>query len=215
MRSEPLTRACLWALVIVAIIGTACASGGGGVILTPDQVAALRMEYSGNWVLDETGSSPKSTSVSGPTRETVTAVVPAQDLERFRRELEAEARTQAIRAATLQILHRRPGTLSIQVEGEELVYNPTPGTRIALPLDGGTVSDFEGESSIRTRLILDGPGLDIEHTVDSEGQINAVLEIVGGRLKITRTMQIVGETIAPIVLVYDREGAGGGGPLKG
>ena len=48
-----------------------------------------------------------------------------------------------------------------------------------------------------------------EHTanvVGSEGQVNAVLEVVNGRLRMTRTMRIFGETVAPLVLWYDREG---------
>ena len=38
------------------------------------------------------------------------------------------------------------------------------------------------------------------------GQVREVLEVVDGRLKMTRTIRVLGETVVPLVLVYDREG---------
>ncbi len=59
---------------------------------------------------------------------------------------------------------------------------------------------------MRTRAFWDGPRLGVEHMVGSDGRVRVVLEIVEGRLEMTRTTGLMGERVAPIVLVYDREG---------
>ena len=50
----------------------------------------------------------------------------------------------------------------------------------------------------------EGPRLGLRHMVGAEGQVRVVLEIVDGQLRMTRTIRIGGEAVAPIVLVYDR-----------
>ncbi len=103
-------------------------------------------------------------------------------------------------------MRRRPEALAIGVQGEELAYVPTPGEGITLPLNGGWVSQTGGEHRVRTRAFWDGPRLGVEHMVGSDGRVRVVLEIVEGRLEMTRTIRFVGERVAPMVLVYDREG---------
>lgn len=190
----------------VAIVA-GCASGGGGrAVMTRAEIDALLAEYAGSWVLDESGSSPQI-SIPGLPDKTVTAVVSGQDIERYRQELEADLRQQsALREATFGVLMRRPGTLVLQAAGEQLVYAPTPGERLTLPLNGGSVSQLEGAYTIRTQVVWEGPRLGLRHMVGVEGQIRVVLEIADGQLRMTRTLRIGGEAVAPIVLVYDRGG---------
>lgn len=193
------------ALVAVAVAGAACASGGGRPAMTEAEAEALLTDYAGSWVLDESGSSPQIPVPDGPGNMTVTAVVAAQDIERLRREVESRTESAGLRAATVKVLARRPGTLELRTEGTQLVYSPTPGRRISLPVDGGSITEPGLEGRIRVGISWDGPGLEIEYLVGSEGEVHAVLEIVNGRLRMTRTMRVFGETVAPLVLWYDRE----------
>ena len=191
------------ALVTVAVAGAACASGGGRVVMTEAEAESLLRDYTGIWVLDESGSSPQISAPRPPRDQSVT--VSSQDRERVLRELEAEQRAAVVRHNTLVVLRRRPGTLELRADGLRLAYEPSSGRRISLPVDGGSIAEPGGGESISTRIFRDGPGLGIEYMVGSEGQVHEVLEIVNGRLRMTRTMRVFGETVAPLVLWYDRE----------
>ena len=190
------------ALVGVVAMAVACASGGGSARMTVAEAEALVADYAGRWVLDESGSSPQIAMPRGFTGET-TVVVSSQDREQVRREMETE---ESIRKATFEVLRRRPSTLALRVEGDQLVYSPQPGESIALPMDGGSISQLGGERHIRTRVFWQVGRLGLEHAVGSEGQVREVLEIIDGRLEMTRTIRVQGETVPPLVLVYDREG---------
>ncbi|WP_419947465.1 hypothetical protein [Candidatus Palauibacter sp.] len=193
-------------VVAVAAIGAACASGGGGrAVMTPAEIDALLAEYAGNWVLDESASSPQVT-IPRPEIRTETRVVRADQLDDLRREAEEGRRLIAIRQATFELLRRRPETLLLGVQEDELVYIPTPGKSITLPLNGERVSQTGGEHRVRSRVFWDGPRLGVEHMVGSDGRVRLVLEIVEGRLEMTRTIRFTGQRVAPIVLVYVREG---------
>ena len=193
------------ALVAVVVAVAGCASGGGRVVMTEAEIGARLTEYAGHWVLDESGSSPQISAPQPPRDQSVTVTVSSQDRERVLRELEAELKAAADRYNTLVVLRRRPGTLGLRADGMRLIYDPTPGRRISLPVDGGSIAEPGGGEPIRTRIFWDGTGLGIEHVVGLEGQVHAVLEIVDGRLRMTRTMRIFGETVAPLVLWYDRD----------
>ena len=193
------------ALVGVAAMVVACASGGGSARMTVAEAEALLADYAGRWVLDESSSSPQMAIPRGGIEKTV--VASRQDVERMLRELEAEQRSRnRSRNATFEVLRRRPSTLALRVEGDQLVYSPMPGESIALPINGGSISQPGGEHRIRTRVFWQGGRLGLQHEVGSEGQVREVLEVVDGRLKMTRTIRVLGETVVPLVLVYDREG---------
>ena len=193
-------------LVAVAAIGTACASGGGGqAVMTRAEIDALLAGYAGNWVLDGSASSPPVT-IPRPETRTETRVVRADQLDDLRREAEEGQRLMAIRQATFKVLRRRPEALVLGVQGDELVYSPTPGERIKLPLNGGWVSQTGGEHRVRTRVFRDGPRLGVEHMVGSDGRVSVVLEIVEGRLEMTRTMLFVRGRVAPMVLINGASG---------
>ena len=198
------------ALFAVAVAGAACASGGSRVAMTETEAEARLAPYAGRWVLDESGSSPQI-SAPHPPREQASVVVSSQDRERVLRELEAEMQAAADRYNALTVLRQRPETLGLRADGTRLIYDPTPGQRIFLPVDGASIAEPGGREPIRTRIFWDGPGLGIEYAVGSEGEVRAVLEIVNGRLRMTRTIRIFGETVAPLVLWYDREAGGESG----
>ena len=196
-------------VVAVAAIGAACASGGGGwAVMTRAEIDAMLARYAGHWALDESASSPQVT-VPEPEARIGTRVVRADQLDDLRREAEEGQRLMAIRQATFELLRRRPEALVLGVQGDELVYHPTPGERIKLLLNGGWISQVGGEHRVRTRVFRDGPRLGLEHMVGSDGRVSVVLEIVEGRLEMTRTMLFVSGRVAPMVLVYEREGTSG------
>lgn len=113
--------------------------------------------------------------------------------------------TENARQAAFRVLRRRPKTLALRVDGSELVYAPTPGQSIAVPINGGSSTQYEERQLVRTRVRWDGVKLEFEHQVGSDGQVREVLEVVDGRLQMTRTIRVAGETAPPLVLVYDRE----------
>ena len=192
--------------IALAVIAAGCASGGAPAP-TPEERDALLARYAGDWVLDEEGSSPQIgiPRPPGPRRETM--AVAAGDIERVRRELEAELqRTMALRNATFGVLRVRPARLSLRVAGDHLVYTPAPGPVLTLPLNGSSVGRVAGELQVRTQVAWDGPRLALQHLVASDDRVTVVLEIVDGRLQMIRTVRLSGEAVAPIVLVYDRAG---------
>ena len=194
-------------VVAVAAIGAGCVSGGGGqrAVMTQAEIDLLLAEYVGIWTLDESASSPQVT-IPRPETRTETRVVRADQLDDLRREAEEGRRLMAVRQATFELLLRRPESLALGVQGEGLVSISTPGESITLPVNGGWVSRSGGVHRVRTRAFCDGPRLGMEHVVGSEGRVSVVLEVVEGRLEMTRTFRLGGERVAPIVLVYVREG---------
>ncbi len=194
------------ALVAMAVAGVGCASGGGGqTVMTRAEIDALLAGYTGSWALDESGSSPP-VSVPRPETRRETRVVRADQLDDLRRQAEEGQRLMAVRRATFELLRRRPEALALGVQGDEVVYATTPGESIALPLNGGWISQTGGEHRVRTRAFWDGPRLGVEHVVGSDGRVRVVMEVVEGRLEMTRTVRFAGERVAPMVLVYDRQG---------
>ena len=58
-------RAFRWGIVIVAVIGIACASGGGGTDMPVAEARELLMAYAGQWELDPS-SAPTQRARIGP-----------------------------------------------------------------------------------------------------------------------------------------------------
>lgn len=194
---------------------TACASGGGG----PPQVTVAEAEaigalFGGRWVLDESGSSPQISTPRPAAPQTFTVVVSSSGRGQIPAGVRAAAEAEAVRQAAFSVLRRRPRTLDLGVDGARLVYAPAPGSRITLPINGGSRTQYEDGEVVRTRVRWDGVKLQFEHQVRSDGLIGEVLELVGGRLQMTRTIRVAGETVAPLVLLYDREGSGAGDPAN-
>ena len=196
------------ALVGVAAMAVACASGGGGVpSVTGAEVEALAALFGGRWELDESSSSSQI-RVPRADPETITIVVSSTGRGRVPPDVAAGQRSPAARQAAFEVLRRRPRTLALQVDGAELVYAPTPGQSLAIPINGGSSTQFEGGQLVRTRVLWDGVKLEFEHAVGSDGRVREVLELVDGRLEMTRTIRVSSETVPPLVLVYDRDRGG-------
>lgn len=194
--------------IALAVIVTGCASGGGAPAPSPEERDALLARYAGEWVLDEAASSPQM-SIPRPDMGRETRIVSSDEIADLRREIEEGNKLLAIRHATYQLLRRRPNVLSLAVPGDELVYVTPSAEDLRLPLGGGWVVRTEEQRRIRSRVFWEGPRIGLEHVVDSEGRVRVVLEIVEGRLEMTRTMRFGNEGIAPLVPVYGRRGAGG------
>ena len=117
-------RTFLWAMVIMAVISTACASGGGGTNMPVEEVRELLTAYAGQWELDQSSAPsqrarlepPPTISVEGSNRASVRA--------QARREAEAAQRLMAIQQETFRIFNFYPRTLVLQVDGDSLAYRP-------------------------------------------------------------------------------------------
>lgn len=192
------------AMVILAFAGAGCASGGGGrAVMTRAEIDALLAGYAGSWVLDESASSPQVT-IPRPEIRRESVTVRADQLDDLRRQAEEGQRLVAVRQAAFELLRRRPEALVLGVQVDGMVYAPTPGESVTLPLNGAWISQTGGEHRVRTRVFWEGPRLGVEHMVGSDGRVSVVLEVVEGRLEMTRTIRFMGERVAPMVLVYER-----------
>ncbi len=193
-------------LAALAVLAAACASGGGGVRqLTEAEAEVMGAFFGGTWVLDESGSSPQI-AAPRPKEQTFTVVVSSADRGRVPPEVQEAVEAEEVRQAAFLVLRWRPKTLVLRVDGSELAYAPTPGQSIAIPINGGSTTQYEDRHLVRTRVRWDGFKLEFDHQVGPDGRIGEVLEVVDARLRMTRTIRVAGETVPPLVLWYDREG---------
>ena len=167
--------------------------------------------YAGDWRLNASASSGSDHLLLGPIRvmESEAECVSADDLNPLRTEVEEANKVAVIRMATIDLLRYRPGKLSLGVEDGHLIYSPTPGLRLLLPLDGKPVSyrmgRMEAMQSVVTQLSWAGSQPAIVHKVVPDGHVHEVFEIVDAQLRITRTGRTSREEFQEVVLVYDRE----------
>ena len=190
------------ALAGTVVLAAACASGGGRPAMTAAEAEALLGDYSGIWVLDQSGSSPPTdnpVSEARPGRQVISSGNRTVILEEGSESL----RSSAIRHAMFEVLRGRPETLSLRVDGITLVYTPSPGQSIEMPMSGGSASRTVRGQIVRTRLFMEEGRLGFEHALDVGRLVQEVLEIVEGRLKITRTI-VRDRDVDPVVLVFDR-----------
>lgn len=198
------------ALAGTATLTVACASGGRAPPVTGPEAEALFAALSGQWVLDERESSSPMDVPSAPRVETGSFTIvrgPGGSGQVFGDVGDIEA-SLADRENTLEVLARRPVTLVLRVDGEQVVYTPTPGTSVTVLMNGTPATQFEGGHRVQTRTIWDDGKLGLEHTVNPDDRVREILEIVDGRLKMTRTIRVFGEASVPLplVLVYSRDG---------
>ena len=196
------------ALAGVTVLMTACASSGRAAPVTGPEAEALFTALTGRWVLDERESSSPMDVPSAPEVQTESFVVarrpgePAQVIG----DVSAIVSSLANREKALEVLARWPATLVLRVDGVQLVYVPAPGDSVTVPMNGDAITQFEGEHRVQTRVVWDDGKLGLEHSVDSEAWVREVLEVVDGRLMMTRTMRVLGDanSPSPLVLVYSR-----------
>ena len=204
-----MTRSVL--LAILAIGGmalAACASGGGASPRTGPAAEALFAGLTGTWVLDKTSSrTPRFQLRSGPRVGPV-----AGDVEQARREAarmaEEEGRRMMAVLEPVYTVFPLPSTLILRMDEERLVFVPTPGHSLELPMSGEWIEQTLGGHSIRTRVDWEGDRLALELQPRSGGQVRVILGIEEGRLQIAVRIRVLRTTAPPWVLVYDRDEGG-------
>lgn len=191
----------------LAVCLSACASGGGGAAVTGADAAELFATFSGRWELDESSSSAQiPNQLEGMKDETPVADIArneSREMRRYRRMVESRRMSVSEMRATIEVLRRRPETLLLRADETELGYTPIPGNSIVLPMDGTEVEVREGEFRIRTRLSWEGRVLQIDYNVVSGGRIREMIEVIGDRMIMTRSITASGRG-EPLVLAYDR-----------
>lgn len=201
----------LGGLVLAGVAGmtVGCASSGRASPVTGPAAEALFVALTGRWVLDERASSPPMNiaSTADPGDESFTIIKGPGGSGQIIGAPGAGSNSLAGRENTLEVLARRPVTLVLRVDGGELVYTPTPGQSVTVPMSGGSITQFEGEHRVLTRIVWDDDQLGLEHTVNPDDRIRVVMEVVDGRLRMTRTLRIFGAADAslPLVLVFSRD----------
>ena len=132
---------------------TACASGAGGgpPQVTVAEAEALGALFGGRWVLDESASSPQISNPRPAAPQTFTVVVSSSGRGQIPPEVLAAQETEALRQAAFNVLRRRLRTLDLRVDGTDLVYAPAPGSRIALPINGESRTQYEDGPAVRSR----------------------------------------------------------------
>ena len=194
------------ALAVMAVLTAACASGGGAPPLTGAEATALFADLTGVWVLDDSGSSPQ---IETATRREVTGFVKTSTRAGSHTSGATEQiASPGVMEATFEVLRRRPEVLTLVVDSVKLLYMPLSGQNIVVPMNGGWTAQIEGEWEVRTRVLWDDGKLGLEHEVGAGAWVTEVLEVVDGRLQVTRAIHHVREAI-PLVLIYDRDEGGG------
>lgn len=175
------------ALAAMVVFTSACASGGEApAVIGPEAEAALAV-LAGDWVLNE--------SISTPQIEMPPVTTSSAGASPF----QAAARRQA----AFTVFMDRPGGLTLRVDGGRLAYSPSAGEGMEVPTDGNAVSRHVNRQIVRTRLFWEEGRLGLDHGVDV-WRIRETLDLVDGRLEVTRTIRITGRTWPPVVLRYDR-----------
>ena len=197
------------ALAGMVALTAACASSGRATPVTGPEAEALFAALTGTWVLDERESSPPMgmPTTAGPdTPGGFTIIKGPGGSGQIIGDVGGDESSLAARENTLEVLARRPARLVLGVDGERLVYTPTPGQSVTVPMDGGSATQMEGEHRVQTRVIWEDDKLGLEHTVNPDDRVRVVLEVVDGRLEMTRTVRVFGsaDSPLPLVLVYGR-----------
>ena len=198
------TRSLLVVFGTVAFLA-ACASGGPPV--TEAEASELFAAYTGRWTLDESSSSAQiPNQLEGVPDDSPVADISrneSREMRRYRRMVESRRMSVSHMRTTVEVLRRRPATLVLRANESEFAYTPMPGETIIVPMDGTEVEKREGEHRIRTKIAWEGQMLALQHQVVSGGRVREVLEVIGDRLIMTRTLGAAG-TSEPLVLAYDR-----------
>lgn len=202
------------ALAGMVVLTASCASSGRATPVTGPAAEALFAALSGTWVLDERASSPPL--IAPPDTEPTTTdsfviIRGPGGSSQIIGDGGSRASSLADRENALEVLGRRPITLSLRADGERLVYIPAPGQSVTIPMSGAPATQMEGAHRLQTRVVWDDGRLALEHTVNPDDRVRVVMEVVDGQLRITRTIRIFGSTgsLPPIVLVYGRDSSGG------
>ena len=196
----------------LAALSAACASGGGAHPPTGAEADALFAGLTGTWVVD------KSAGTRGPKLSFLNdepGVHFHDDLAQARQAAQRSNEAALQRVMTelrpiLEVWIDRPSTLILRVDEDGLVYMPTPGRRMEVPMSGEWIWQDPEQRFVRARVYWDGDRLTLERRVGGLGRVLSVLEIVDGRLQIGRTIRVPGMSAPapPYFLMYDRDEGG-------
>lgn len=197
------------ALAGLAVLTSACASSGRAPPVTGPEAEALFAALTGTWVLDERESSSPMDMPAAPEVETESFVIvrgPGGSGQIIGDVNDIQV-SLAKREKAHEVLGRWPTTLVLLVDEVQVAYTPTPGESLTVPMSGESTTQFEGEHRLHTRVVWEDGKLGLEHSLDSEAWVREVLEVVDGRLRMTRTMRVLGAagSPAPLVLIYRRD----------
>lgn len=196
------------ALAGLAVLTSACASSGRAPPVTGPEAEALFAALTGTWVLDEgESSSPMDMPAALEVTESFVIVRGPGGSGQVIGDVNDIQVSLAKREKARELVDRWPTTLVLVVDEVQVAYTPTPGQSITVPMSGESTTRFEGEHRLHTRVVWDDGRLGLEHSVDSEAWVREVLEVVDGRLRMTRTMRVLGAagSPAPLVLIYRRD----------
>lgn len=195
------------ALAGLTALTAACASGGGALPLTGAEAEVLVAGITGVWELDKSSSEMPEWNIRS-----VGTPIPGENVEQARQEaVRMSEATMAVLEPILSVAQPWT-TLSLRVDEERLVFVSTPGGSLEVPMSGEWIDWTEqvlGRHPIRTRVYRDGDNLALEHRPRAGGQVRSVLEVTDGRLQITIRVRALRRSLAPWVLVYERNEAGG------
>lgn len=196
------------ALAGLAVLTSACASSGRAPPVTGPEAEALFAALTGTWVLDEgESSSPMDMPAALEVTESFVIVRGPGGSGQVIGDVNEIQVSLAKREKAREVLGRWPTTLVLLVDEVQVAYTPTTGESLTVPMSGESTTQFEGEHRLHTRVVWDDGSLGLEHSVDSEAWVREVLEVVDGRLRMTRTMRVLGAagSPAPLVLIYWRD----------
>ncbi len=196
------------ALAGLAVLTSACASSGRAPPVTGPEAEALFAALTGTWVLDEReSSSPMDMPAALEVTESFVIVRGPGGSGQVIGDVNDIQVSLAKREKAREVLGRWPTTLVLLVDEVQVAYTPTTGESITVPMSGESTTQFEGEHRLHTRVVWEDGELGLEHSVDSEAWVREVLEVVDGRLRMTRTMRVLGQagSPAPLVLIYRRD----------
>lgn len=187
-------------------LSAACASRGGAPPLTGAGAEALFADLTSVWVLDESSTTNTKIELQPETEIAFENVEQARQ-EAVRRGDEEVQRLRVVLEPIFKVF-QRPSTLILRVDEERLVFEPTPGQNMELPMNGEWIELPSGGQSLRARMYWDGDRLALEHRASSGARAQSVLEVVDGQLKITITIRVRRAFASPFVLIYDRDEGG-------
>ena len=202
------------ALAGSAALATACASGGGAPPPAGVEAEEIFAGLTGAWDVDTTTGtqSPVRKFRFGPGRESIQNVTDLGEAMQLAHRMVEEGlqRTMEWFGPVLEVWLDRPKTLILRVDEDRLFYVPAPGRIVEMPMSGEWVRPDLERQYVRARVYWDDGRLAIESRVGSRGQVRSVLEIVDGRLQISRTLRLprMSGPTPPYVLMYDRDEGG-------
>lgn len=176
------------ALAGIVVLTAGCASGGGTPTVVGAEAEAALAVLAGDWLLDEATSTPQIEMP--PVTASSAGASPFQ----------AAARQQA----AFSVFMDRSGRLTLRVDGDKLTYIPAAGEKMEVPTNGKAVTRHVNRQILRTRIFWEEGRLGLEHNVDA-WRVRETMDLVGGRLEVTRTIRITGRTWPAVVLRYDRD----------